>query len=294
MLNEEQIARFDTDGFLNAGPLLEQDEVEELRSELDRVLETGPDGFAEGESKPVSFRDLAGEGGVSEHPVWQIVNIWEASEAFERLLYHPAITGAFCQLSRQSDIVVWHDQLQYKPAGTGGALAWHQDAPLWPIIKPMTSVSAWIPLDDVDEENGCMWMVPGSYQWGDQIAFIREHLTGKEFDNFQNITAPFVPPEGAQVAEAVPRPWPMKRGELSFHHSLNWHGSPANQSNRDRRAIAIHYMTGETRYDASGDHLMKEFVEVADGDLMSGAGAHFPVVCRGGEPVAPPSGPNQI
>ena len=36
-----------------------------------------------------------------------------------------------------------------------------------------------------------------------------------------------------------PRPWPMKKGELSFHHSLNWHGSPANRSNFDRRAIAI-------------------------------------------------------
>ena len=290
MLNEQQIEQFDADGFLKAGPLLEQDEVEELRSEVDRLMETGPDGFAEGEPRPVLFRDLAvrAEGTVTENPVWQVVNIWEASEAFERLLYHPAIGRALSQLTRQPDIVVWHDQLQYKPAASGGALRWHQDAPLWPIIKPMTAVSAWIPLDDVDEENGCMWMVPGSYEWGDQIAFIREHLLDLELENFQSIAAPFAPPEGARVTEAVPRPWPMKRGELSFHHSLNWHGSPANRSNRDRRAIAIHYMTGETRYDASGDHPMKEFVEVADGDLMSAAGAHFPVVCRGGEPVPTP------
>ena len=292
MLNQEQVARFDADGFLNAGPLLEQDEVEELRDELDRILETGPDGFAEGEPRPVAFRDLVGEGSVSEHPVWQIVNIWEASEAFERLMYHPAICKALTQITRQSDLMVWHDQLQYKPAGTGGALAWHQDAPLWPIIKPMTMVSAWIPLDDVDEDNGCMWMVPGSYQWGDQIAFIGEHLSGKEFEDSERITAPFRPPEGAQVEEVVPQPWRMKRGELSFHHSLNWHGSPANQSDRDRRAIAIHYMTGETHYDASGGHLMKEFVEVEDGGPMSQAGAHFPIVCRDGNPVAVPTGNN--
>jgi phytanoyl-CoA hydroxylase len=290
MLNEEQVARFDADGFLNAGPLLELDEIEELRSEVDRLMEVGPDGFAEGERKPVLFRDLAAgdNGGVTATPVWQVVNIWEASSAFERLLYHPAIAHALTQLTRQPDITVWHDQLQYKPAGTGGSLSWHQDAPLWPIIKPMTSMSAWIPLDDVDEENGCMWMVPGSYQWGDQIGFIREHLLDNEQENFESITAPFVPPEGARVTEAVPRSWPMRKGELSFHHSLNWHGSPANRSNRDRRAIAIHYMSGETRYDATGDHVMKELVEVEDGGLMSAAGVHFPVVCRGGEPVTPP------
>jgi len=162
VLSSEQVARFDADGFLNAGPLLEQNEVEELLDELDRILETGPDGFAEGEPMSVAFRDLVGEGSVSEHPVWQIVNIWEALEAFERLMYHPTICKGLTQITRQPDLKVWHDQLQYKPAGTGGALSWHQDAPLWPIIKPMTMVSAWIPLDDVDEENGCMWMVPGS------------------------------------------------------------------------------------------------------------------------------------
>ena len=62
------------------------------------------------------------------------------------------------------DLMVWHDQIQYKPPGYGGVTSWHQDAPLWPIIRPMTPVSAWIALDDAEEENGCMWMVPGSHR----------------------------------------------------------------------------------------------------------------------------------
>lgn len=39
---------------------------------------------------------------------------------------------------------------------------WHQDAPYWPIVAPMTEVTAWVALDDADEDNGCMSMVPGS------------------------------------------------------------------------------------------------------------------------------------
>jgi len=66
------------------------------------------------------------------------------------------------------------------------------------------------------------------------------------------------------------------QGEVHYHHSLTWHGSHANKSGRHRRAIALHYMTEETHYVASGDHPMKEFVTVADGELLQGE--HFPLV----------------
>jgi hypothetical protein len=44
-------------------------------------------------------------------------------------------------------------------------------------------------------------------------------------------------------------------------------------------------MTEETRYVASGDHLMKRFVEVADGEVLQGA--HFPLVWERAEVHAP-------
>jgi ectoine hydroxylase-related dioxygenase (phytanoyl-CoA dioxygenase family) len=69
---------------------------------------------------------------------------------------------------------------------------------------------------------------------------------------------------------------PVKKGEVHYHHALTWHGSHANTSGRPRRAIALHYMTQDTRYVASGEHVMKQFVEVTDGEIMQGK--HFPVV----------------
>ena len=289
MLQTTQIDEFHCNGFLNGGRILNDEELDELRAELDRILGKGPDGFADDEPQPVVFRDLnrGKDGEVSEHPVWQIVNTWEASPAFERLLYHPFIVRAISQLTGQLDLMIWHDQIQYKPANFGGATRWHQDAPLWPIILPMTPVSAWIPFDDADEENGCMWMVSGSYKWGNQIDFLRtqRHLEQREeFDRIQG----FTPPADAEIGVVEPRSWPIKKGEVSFHHSLAWHGSPFNRSERPRRAIAIHYMTGEARFVASGEHLMKQFVELKDGALMAEAGAHFPGVCRSGEPVGVP------
>jgi ectoine hydroxylase-related dioxygenase (phytanoyl-CoA dioxygenase family) len=141
---------------------------------------------------------------------------------------------------------------------------WHQDAPLWPILAPMTEVSAWVALDDVDPENGCMSMVPGSHRWGNHIDFLNT------LPDFNALPAEF---EGHAVEV---RPCPVRRGEVHYHHAMTWHGSPANVSGRPRRAVALHYMTQETRFVSNGEHVMKPFVEVADGEVMRGE--HFPLV----------------
>ena len=128
----------------------------------------------------------------------------------------------------------------------------------------MTEVTAWVALDDADLDNGCMSMVPGSNHWGNNIDFLHT------LKNFGDMPASF---EGRDLKVQV---CPVKKGEVHFHHALTWHGSSANTSGRPRRAIALHYMSDETRYIASGNHPMKAFVEVADGEKFQGKG--FPMV----------------
>ena len=288
-LSDLQVGQFHRDGFLNAGMVLSDAEITELSDALAGVIERGPEGFSDGEPGPVLYRDM-GAGyesdgrQVSKNPNYQIVNIWECSPPFERLIRHPFIVRAISQLTGFGDLQVWHDQVQYKPAKTGGATAWHQDAPLWPSIEPMTPVSAWIPLDTADEENGCMWMVPGSHRWGNQMEFLVSAAGLKTLDEFSNLP-PFDPPAGAPIQEVTTRPCPVQRGEVHFHHSLTWHGSPFNQSTRPRQALAIHYMTSEAVF-TGRDHPMRQFISLDIGESMIDAGPHFPVACRNGEPIA--------
>jgi ectoine hydroxylase-related dioxygenase (phytanoyl-CoA dioxygenase family) len=258
MLTEAQIQQFKRNGYLNGGKVLNDETVDVLRAEIMRVI---AERDKEGVPKPVLNRNLSKD---DHAPVWQIVNIWQASEAFRRLIAHPDIVTGIAQLTDATELRIWHDQIQYKPAHIGGVNMWHQDAPYWPILAPMTEVTAWVALDDVDEENGCMSMIPGSHLWGNNIEFLH---TLKSYDD---MPAEF---EGRKI-EIIR--CPVKQGEVHFHHALTWHGSHANTSGRPRRAIALHYMTGETRYVASGEHVMKQFVEVQDGEKMEGA--YFPVV----------------
>ena len=281
MLSQDQVAEFNRNGCLVGGQVISQNEVQELRDELDRVIGKGQSGFAPGEPQPVQISNLSRD---KDQPVWQIVNIWEASPAFERLLYHPRITKALSQLTGKPDIFIWHDQIQYKPAHHGGINNWHQDAPYWPVLKPATPVTAWLALDDVDEENGCMWMVPGSHKWGNHI----KYLENNPLEKFHELGNDFTPPTDAEVKVVKRTVWPVKMGHVSFHHSMTWHGSGKNVSDRPRRAIALHYMTGDARFVASGSHPMKKFIKLEDNAPMSQAGEHFPQVIRNGQPVGVP------
>ncbi|MBT5711522.1 phytanoyl-CoA dioxygenase family protein, partial [Candidatus Poribacteria bacterium] len=80
-------------------------------------------------------------------------------------------------------------------------------------------------------------------------------------------------PEGAELTR-VPRE--VMKGECHLHHCLTWHGSPANPSEDDRPAIAVHYMPAHIRHDPVGRHVMDEYVTVPEGAILEGDA--FPVV----------------
>lgn len=256
MLTAAQVEQFHRDGFVKGGRILDPARVDVLRSELERVI-SNQDGPG---PQPARISDIGREG----LPIYQIVNIWQASEPFRELIAHPTICEEIAQLTGSGVLRVWHDQIQFKPAERGGVNMWHQDAPLWPVLAPMTEVSAWVALDDVDESNGCMSMVPGSHRWGNHIELMRS------LPDWEAL------PSECDGHPVIRHLCPVASGEVHFHHALTWHGSHANRSGRPRRALAIHFLTEETRFVASGQHPIKHLIEVGDGEVIQGR--YFPQV----------------
>jgi ectoine hydroxylase-related dioxygenase (phytanoyl-CoA dioxygenase family) len=264
MLSEAQVAEFRERGLLLGPVVYTPAEADALRAHLDEVI-AGRSG-----AKPELLRNMLGD---SEQVVVQIVNIWQADEAFRAHTRHPAICAMTAQLVGHPVLRVWHDQVQHKPARIGGPTNWHQDHPYWPIIQPADLVSAWVALDEATEENGCMWMVPGSHRWGPH----KGGTIGTEPETFAPQPDRSLLPEGANV---TPVPCPVRKGQVMFHHCLTWHGSPPNRSDRDRPAIAVHYMPGYTRYEPNRTHVMEHRVTVAPGEVLEGE--FFPLVWNNG------------
>jgi len=108
---------------------------------------------------------------------------------------------------------------------------WHQDNGYAKVL-PENNMTIWIPLDDVDLTNGCVWVVPGSHKNG-----ILPH--GKKSADNWHLE---VPVEGDGI------PAILKAGEGVAFTGLTLHRSKLNHSDKPRRAFFMQYV------DANGTH----------------------------------------
>src|SRR5262245_29231738 len=92
MLSDAQVQSFRERGFVLGSKILDEAELSTLRDEVLRVIDDRRDSA---KRQPVLLRNL----GNDSAPVWQIVNIWQASEAFHRLMKNETIAGEVAQLT---------------------------------------------------------------------------------------------------------------------------------------------------------------------------------------------------
>jgi len=138
------------------------------------------------------------------------------------------------------DLFCPNDLYFFKPPGTGRPIAWHQDS--WYFRNTYVSslgdaidqatIGTWLALDDADEKNGCLWVIPGSHRLG-----VLDH-TQVESDDYLLQKRVTVSDEMEQQAIPVEVP----KGALIFFNNALLHRSTPNRSDRFRRAYIVHYM----------------------------------------------------
>ncbi|HIG16930.1 MAG TPA: hypothetical protein EYQ31_06380, partial [Candidatus Handelsmanbacteria bacterium] len=108
---------------------------------------------------------------------------------------------------------------------------WHQDDAYYSqISQSQTRMSVWVPLQDSDEENGCLWVMPGSHAKGLQKSQQRR-------DGYCN--KELIPPDDFDFSQAVSVP--ARAGDVLLFSALLWHSSQGNRSDRLRRAFIVSY-----------------------------------------------------
>jgi hypothetical protein len=116
------------------------------------------------------------------------------------------------------------EQFIAKRKGSDTTFPIHQD---WSIVDESKhrSLNLWIPLQDVDESNGAMWIVKGSHKIKRKI-----RGAGYLFPNYYPVLNNLKP---------LMTSFSMKGGEalIFFHNTL--HGSPSNTSDQPRVATQI-------------------------------------------------------
>lgn len=208
----------------------------------------------------------------------QYVNMFKREPSYEQLLHHPVISGVACALLNSPRVRLWHDQVISKPPGDNGHFRYHQDFYLWPLDEPRI-VTCWLALDDVTPENGCMHVVPGSHKdprfglesyAAELAARAAAEAEGREAEETVRQKMAYEPAE-------IGKPVELKAGECMFHHCLNFHATPANVTNRQRRAHVIIFMADgvKVKIDQAPNHPLIPNFTVKDGEKLMGEG--FPL-----------------
>jgi len=178
----------------------------------------------------------------------QVDAFWVNAE-MRRAILAPVIGKIAARLMRADSARLWHDQALYKPGTNGreqtnaGNVGWHQDFGFWQSCSTDNMCSAWVALQDTDLTNGTMRMVVGSHKWG---LIEGSGNDKKEMEEWKDTFARLAGAEAKWSEEPVF----LKSGQVSFHHSLTFHGSGPNLSDQPRLCVISHMMPGDTVFKA--------------------------------------------
>ena len=234
MLSTEQTERFHAEGYLILDPCLEEEELEALRERV-RGIADGDLDFPES-----SVEYEPGATGRRMASLRKINHPSRHDSFFVDHARHPRILEAMVDLLGE-DIKLFGDQLFMKPPG-GIEKTYHQDCPYFP-VRPMEVITAWVALDEVTVENGCMYVVPGSHKLG-AVDHSEPWMVGERKD----MKIP-----DAAIDRERERPVTLRAGGCSFHHGLIQHRSGSNRTQSFRRGLATHYMTAKSRWTGEGE-----------------------------------------
>jgi len=145
---------------------------------------------------------------------------------------------AFGSVLMGKNLEFWYDQFLAKPPGKSVPTYWHQDEAYWGRNLDDRGITCWIPLQDVNAQNGCMHFIDA----GHRIGVLPHHLVeGVQSDLLT-----------CEVDESRTVVCPISRGSVTFHHSKTPHMTTANTSQGWRKAVTNHMQ--EIGAGGEGDH----------------------------------------
>ncbi|MGI9169434.1 MAG: phytanoyl-CoA dioxygenase family protein, partial [Caulobacteraceae bacterium] len=122
-------------------------------------------------------------------------HIVKKSPVLRAFAAHPAIVDV-CHDLIGDDVRLYWDQSVYKKSGKPQEFPWHQDNG-YTYVEPQQYLTFWIPLVDVDAENGCPWLAPGLHRLG-TLAHWRTPIGLKCLEEAPNAT-----PVAAKAGDAI-------------------------------------------------------------------------------------------
>jgi ectoine hydroxylase-related dioxygenase (phytanoyl-CoA dioxygenase family) len=241
-ISREQVEQYENNGFVVLRNVIPSSMIEKIQQECDRFLKE--------KDAEMDAKGVTADGGSFKGKRYFIAMRNKDSQPMQELLYGKELE----QITRRilgENVFLFLEQFVVKSADKGMTFAWHQDSGYLPFPhKPY--LSCWLPLDDVTEENGTVYLL--SYD----IAGTRvrvEHRPDKETND-----------EVGYFGDNPGVPVILKKGDVALFSSVCFHRSGSNNTDKPRRVLLMQYSPEPILKEGKPFRLMEPFI--VHGELM--------------------------
>lgn len=211
-LTADERATYDEQGYVLVPDVFDQQEIDSINAEVDRL------------------RDMQAE-----------ENALHKNFIFKLGLRSP-VTQSRCAEPRvltliedivQPGISIYSAKMVEKPPFDETVCHWHQDNAYYnQKVDSECRMSIWLPLQDTDESNGGLWVVPGSHKGGT-----------REAEQFKDGVCALAFADGREAIDGA-IPVSIKAGDVLLFHADLWHRSLGNKTEQTRRSFIVSYQEG--------------------------------------------------
>lgn len=238
MFQPEYKNQFDQDGYVVARGLFTAEEAEFLKYHYTAMSETGK---IQGDPFNYPKPEGMGDDPLKRYP--RILQLHRIDPVSVKWLIDARLNAMLTRLLGREPYAA-HAMIYFKPPKARGQ-ALHQDN-YYLRAKPGTCCAAWMALEDVDEENGCLQVVPGSHTWPTLCTVPAD--IGK---SFTDIRMPI--PAGTPLAHR-----PLHRRRLAADRPVLQataaHGWQRGRARSQRERQRLRHLGGHGRHAGVRDH----------------------------------------
>jgi hypothetical protein len=206
-------------GYFVLPSVIPPEDLEMLRDEANAIVES--------KQQPGGNGHVRGKY-VSEHN-------WRVRPTLRQFVFGD-IFADICRATIGPEAVLFYEQFVIKSGNAGSGFSWHQDSG-YIRREHAPYVTCWCPLDDVDEANGTVFMLPWS------VSGIKTYVQHVRDETAGDMVGYFGPERGEPVIAPA--------GSIAVFSSFLFHRSGPNHSGALRRVYMAQYAK-EPIYGASG------------------------------------------
>lgn len=217
IISNEQIQQFKKDGFVILRNVISPEMIGKIQDECERFIKEKD---AEMDAKGVEVDEINHKG-----KRYFIAMKNKDSQPMQQLLFGKEME----QITRSilgDDVYLFLEQFVVKAADKGMKFSWHQDSGYLP-FDHTPYLSCWMPLDDVSEENGTVYLLP--YEdagTSTRIEHVLEEGSNDKIGYFGD--NPGIP--------AI-----CNKGDIALFSSVCFHRSGSNNTDKSRRVLLMQY-----------------------------------------------------